>query len=209
MKMNTMVLGVAALLMGVSASSMASAGWQAFVIENYTGDYASSADFLGAGGEGAATYIGDVPIVNFNSNGSADYTIGSWLGTGGYNYTGSIAGDTMDNTLWLFYTDARFAKAPTVWTIDDDGVEVDFGTYYQQYTGFNGSPTSATYQRGNYYGSVTDGQVGIIYNECCGPPAVLEAGVPEPSTWAMLLAGFGGLGFAAFRRARKTSIAVA
>jgi PEP-CTERM motif len=27
--------------------------------------------------------------------------------------------------------------------------------------------------------------------------------VPEASTWAMMLAGFGGLGFAAFRRARK------
>jgi hypothetical protein len=28
--------------------------------------------------------------------------------------------------------------------------------------------------------------------------------VPEPSTWAMMLAGFGGLAFAAFRRTRKT-----
>jgi choice-of-anchor A domain-containing protein len=34
------------------------------------------------------------------------------------------------------------------------------------------------------------------------PPAV-----PEPSTWAMLLAGFAGLGFVGFRRARKTATA--
>ncbi len=27
--------------------------------------------------------------------------------------------------------------------------------------------------------------------------------VPEPSTWAMLLVGFGALGLAAFRRAKK------
>jgi uncharacterized protein (TIGR03118 family) len=31
--------------------------------------------------------------------------------------------------------------------------------------------------------------------------------VPEPSTWAMMLAGFAGLGFVAFRRSRKSAIA--
>ena len=29
------------------------------------------------------------------------------------------------------------------------------------------------------------------------------AAVPEPSTWAMMLLGFAGLGFAGYRRARK------
>jgi hypothetical protein len=38
---------------------------------------------------------------------------------------------------------------------------------------------------------------------------VSVTGVPEPSTWAMMLAGFGGLGFAAFRRRRKTRLAIA
>ncbi len=33
--------------------------------------------------------------------------------------------------------------------------------------------------------------------------------VPEASTWAMLLAGFAGLGFAAFSKARKTPIGIA
>ena len=31
--------------------------------------------------------------------------------------------------------------------------------------------------------------------------------VPEPSTWALLLAGFAGLGFVTVRRARKTAVA--
>ena len=31
--------------------------------------------------------------------------------------------------------------------------------------------------------------------------------VPEPSTWAMMLAGFAGLGFAAYRSSRKTQAA--
>jgi hypothetical protein len=33
--------------------------------------------------------------------------------------------------------------------------------------------------------------------------------VPEPSTWAMMIAGFAGLGYAAFRRSAKTLSAVA
>ena len=44
------------------------------------------------------------------------------------------------------------------------------------------------------------------------PPFALLDGVsltavPEPSTWAMMLAGFGGLGYAAFRR-RRTSLTI-
>jgi fibronectin-binding autotransporter adhesin len=35
------------------------------------------------------------------------------------------------------------------------------------------------------------------------------AGVPEPSTWAMLLLGFAGLGYAASRRAKTQRLAVA
>ena len=38
---------------------------------------------------------------------------------------------------------------------------------------------------------------------------VVSTGVPEPSTWAMMALGFGLLGFAGFRRGRKTSTAIA
>ena len=37
----------------------------------------------------------------------------------------------------------------------------------------------------------------------CGP----VTGVPEPSTWAMMLLGFAGLGYASFRRASKITLA--
>ena len=33
--------------------------------------------------------------------------------------------------------------------------------------------------------------------------------VPEPSTWAMMLAGFAGLGFLSYRASRKTTAAAA
>ena len=38
--------------------------------------------------------------------------------------------------------------------------------------------------------------------------AVVSPGVPEPSTWLMMLAGFAGLGFAGYRASRK-SVALA
>jgi hypothetical protein len=31
--------------------------------------------------------------------------------------------------------------------------------------------------------------------------------VPEPSTWAMMMLGFAGLGFAGYRKSRKAAIA--
>jgi hypothetical protein len=43
---------------------------------------------------------------------------------------------------------------------------------------------------------VIQGQVDI--------PTTNQPGVPEPSTWAMMLIGFAGLGLSAYRRARKT-----
>jgi hypothetical protein len=33
--------------------------------------------------------------------------------------------------------------------------------------------------------------------------------VPEPSTWAMMMLGFSGLGYAGFRRAKKSPVAIA
>jgi hypothetical protein len=39
-----------------------------------------------------------------------------------------------------------------------------------------------------------------------GPSTFSVAGVPEPSTWAMMFLGFAGLGYAAFRRSSKTSV---
>ena len=36
---------------------------------------------------------------------------------------------------------------------------------------------------------------------------VFSSGVPEPSTWAMMIVGFAGLGFAGYRRAKAKTVA--
>ena len=51
---------------------------------------------------------------------------------------------------------------------------------------------------------------GFIYNAGPGDPSLTNvyrgiSDTPEASTWAMMIIGFAGLGFAAFRRARVSS----
>ena len=64
----------------------------------------------------------------------------------------------------------------------------------------NGNGTYTGFIAGN---SPAAGQP-IIYLGETG--AVALTAVPEASTWAMMLAGFGGLGFAAFYRSRRSSV---
>jgi hypothetical protein len=57
---------------------------------------------------------------------------------------------------------------------------------------------------GDGYSAAFTGKLdGIEYYNIQGD-ATVSAAVPEPSTWAMLLLGFAGLGYAGYRRA-KTS----
>jgi hypothetical protein len=55
------------------------------------------------------------------------------------------------------------------------------------------------------YGESPNEQTGLS-----GPTVIATSGaVPEPSTWAMMLLGFAGLGFAGYRTSRKTVAAAA
>jgi hypothetical protein len=59
-----------------------------------------------------------------------------------------------------------------------------------------GSVGAAPVFQGNPINDVSDGYWG---------PKVLVQSVPEPSTWAMMMLGFAGLGFAAYRKVRPTA----
>jgi PEP-CTERM motif len=58
------------------------------------------------------------------------------------------------------------------------------------------------------YSAAFTGMVdGVDYYNIQGSAAVSSA--PEPSTWAMMLLGFAGLGFAGFRQTRKANMSIA
>ena len=79
---------------------------------------------------------------------------------------------------------------------------------------FKWTPYSFTAPSADWYtltASITAGDSssgGLLYFDAVEPEPSASA-VPEPSTWAMMLLGFAGLGFAAFRHGRKTSTAIA
>ena len=84
-------------------------------------------------------------------------------------------------------------------------VEIDFG-----------GPRTFSYDGGSLKLAVNDVYlfsldakdpiIGHISDVRSDPPPIAGA-VPEPSTWAMMLLGFGGLGFMTYRRKRTTAIA--
>jgi hypothetical protein len=73
-------------------------------------------------------------------------------------------------------------------------------------------PTSSDTTLGTYNGPSRNFAFPLVYGECCNGPAVLEinlpfvsvtSAVPEPSTWAMMILDFAGVGFMAYRRKRQ------
>ena len=63
---------------------------------------------------------------------------------------------------------------------------------------------SAVEPSGNYlWGSLDYPPGGGVCNNCIADGALTITAVPEPATWAMMLLGFAGLGFAGYRGSRK------
>lgn len=54
--------------------------------------------------------------------------------------------------------------------------------------------------------AITNPSEWYVDNVSFSGPSPVVASVPEPSTWAMLLIGFAGLGFAGYRRATKSAV---
>ena len=86
----------------------------------------------------------------------------------------------------------------------DDGLTLIIGGLD---LGFNPGPTAPTTTTIIYTGATGNFPFQLVYGECCGGPAVLQISlplnaVPEPETYAMMVAGLAALGWVSRRRRR-------
>jgi hypothetical protein len=158
----------------------------------------------GSNGTLAGTFTAPSPI-NFNSNGTTDYTIASFIGTGGGTYTGTHGGDTLDNTLFYINGMVTVTNGEQFTTTQDDGLilVIDGVSVINQ-----PGPHSPTQYTSTYTGPSGTYAFQLGYAEIDGAPGVLQislplAATPEPSSFMLL--GSGLLGAAGMLRRRMKS----
>ena len=174
----------------------------------------------------ACTVCGGTPTLTFTSSAInydsrvTSYTLGGFINAPTLSTIltgGSHSGDALNNThITLAGTLFLGAGVNNFSIAHDDGVIINIAALGNVLIApLATSPVTTAF-------SVTNGGAAgtfaytLNYNECCGAPAVLQwqyangsqiSSVPEPSTWAMMLLGFAGLGFAFRQSRRKVSFA--
>ncbi len=157
-------------------------------------------------GPADVTFTAPSNPLSFNSNGSADYTIGSFLATGGATILtgGGHAGDSLNGTLFNFTGTVSVTTGETFQAGHDDGMTLIIGgTTVISDPG----PTSFTLTTSTYTGPTGNEPFQLVYGETFGAPAVLSVDlpfvstIPEPASFAVLGAGLLGLGLLRRRKA--------
>lgn len=158
-----------------------------------------------------ATFWESSSPLNLVANGGA-YTLGDFISSGGGGFiTGSSnAGASLDNTFFAFLGLVTMIHGETITVTHDDGIQLQIdGVLVVD----SPKPTSAEATSFTWTGASGIYPFVMAYGECCGPPAALYidlplTAIPEIPTWAMLAAGFAGLGFVALNAGRKKEISI-
>jgi hypothetical protein len=195
MKVLTGLIFASAVATVAPASAGLLSGNTGAIWENDTSDNAANIP----GGAPSATF--NPGLINYNSNsppnGPNGYTIGGFLNGATLSNPG-IAGDSMDNTHIEITGFVSLKTGDNIFSIThDDGAVLDiagFGTVFSQ-----PGPTSAETQTFDVFNSgLSVAELFTLnYNECCGPPAVLQLSVAPapvpgaglPSLAVLVLAG--------------------
>lgn len=217
--MKSKKLKLAALAVGaLCAAPLANAQITGSLWENTGGGAGANADtpIASLGAPNVTFTVANGPL-DFSSYGnasntgnpSADYTIASWLATGGATITAGAGegGNTMDNTIVLLQGLVSVTSGENFTVEQDDGLVLTIGgvTVLD-----NPGPNAPTQYSGTYTGVTGNEAFTLEYSEIDGPGAVLNvdlpftpAPVPEANT---LIAGAAMLlpfGFSAIRKLRK------
>lgn len=163
-----------------------------------------------------ANIPGTTPNVAFNVNSPLNFSgnsvsVGTWLASGGsFNIVENTAGtlaSLMDTgtqgTLVEFLGFLSVVNGQTFTITHDDGVSLIIAGIN---LGFSPAPTSPTTSIQTYTGPTGIFPFQLVYGECCGGPAVLQANLPavslpEPATLPLLGTVLAGL-FVTRRRKR-------
>ena len=227
---STKTITRAAVAFGVAALAAASAGAAPLTVTSYS---------MYNGGTGSFNYqdFSYTPCVSsactttsaWLSEGVGKLTdgvspTGNWYDYGEYTpWVGWYAGypNGTDPTVTFFFGSVDHINSVTVWVDNSLGaggvglpssVAIDGTDYAITPDSSNGAPRGYTFSGLDITGS----SVSVQFFQGAEPWVMVgevsfngTSGVPEPATWAMMLIGFAGLGFAGYRSLRKSPMALA
>jgi hypothetical protein len=178
--------------------------------------------FLAANGAQIDSYVqggGHVFINDAPNEGSGSFGLGFGvtLNWGGYSYpyasesatvsAAGVAAGLTNGGIATDYTGNYFSHATVSGPISNlvygsNGTIFGAESYGAGLAAFGGQTTT------NFHSPSPDGEI-LLVNELlyAANGAVIPTGVPETSTWAMMLLGFAGLGFAGYRRNKAATFA--
>jgi hypothetical protein len=198
-----------ATIVGVALFTAVSQARAAVTTYNYTGN--AYTDYTGPG------------LANYGTNmtGSVTFNVDTSALSGGPDLTtgGDVLSLIMKSGLFVFDQTSLFGDFSFT-NGNITGWQVFFSNNFISHNGVYAFGSSTA---GVFGDAVTDlglSGLGSATSEHCGPdgtniPAcagtwsMVTSGVPEPSTWAMMLIGFAGVGFVGYLRAKKRSTAIA
>jgi hypothetical protein len=185
---------------------------------------AAAVALLGATSYGNAGVVG-VAVYNtqyddtgsgMEVSGSPDYTSSFNSGNAGFYFDWNSINTSINN--YGTYTAGNVFTAYFTGTISAPSAgnyNITIGSDDASYLFINGGSSPVISDGGAHgYNTVTESvsltagsnsfqiQYGNVY--CCGAATSLSvSGVPEPSTWAMMVLGFAGLGYAGYRKTKS------
>lgn len=210
------VFAVAALLFSIFGGGASFAGVTSGSV--WLNDFSNNASVI-PGGPPDSTFASGA--INYNSA-LTGYTVGQFLNNpGGVGFSNpAVAAADLNDTHFQFVGTVGLLSGNNSFVVaHDDGLILNIAGFGLVVNAPN--PTAPVFTPFNVFNPGPAGNFAfqLDYNETFGPPATLVwsinnvlvtgGGVPEPAIWAMMLVGFGAIGFAARHRPNTSAAAIA